>query len=379
MTGDAAVKGIRELDKNGSIAMLSRETHPPYARPPLTKGLWKNTPEEKIWKHTEDQNVTLMLNVNVTGLNEDKSVSFEPKGKIYYEKLLLATGGSPRKPQFDYSGIIYYRTYDDYKKLRDLAEHTENFTIIGGGFIGSEIAAALAMNGKKVTMVFPEKYICSRIFPAELAEYVTGYFKENGVEMVVNDKIISIKSTGSGAELKTGNDLIISADAVIAGLGIKPETGLAEAFGIKVENGINVDEMLITNKPDIYSAGDAANFYNPLLDKRIRVEHEDNANKMGKSAGRNMAGAKEPYSYLPFFYSDLFDLGYEAVGELDSSMETFEDWKEKNKEGVIYYMKDGFVKGVLLWNVWKQLDSARKIIGEKKQYEKENLKGMLPG
>lgn len=377
MTGDAAVKGIRELDKEGSIAMLSREPDPPYSRPPLTKSLWKNTPEEKIWKHTEDKNVILMLNVNVTGINDDKSVSYEPGGKLYYEKLLLATGGTPRRLPFDDGSIIYYRTYADYKKLRLLTEKMNNFTVIGGSFIGSEIAAALAMNGKKVTMIFPDKCICGRVFPASLAEFVNGYFLEKGVELVVNDKVVSVEHKEGSTELKTEKDIWVSSDAVIAGIGIKPETGLAEGCGITVEDGIVVDEMLMTNRKDIYAAGDSANFYNVHLDKRIRPEHEDNANKMGKHAGRNMAGGDEPYNYLPFFYSDLFELGYEAVGELDASMDTAEDWKDKYKEGVIYYLKNGMVKGVLLWNVWKKLDDARKIISDKKFYKKEELKGLL--
>jgi NADPH-dependent 2,4-dienoyl-CoA reductase/sulfur reductase-like enzyme len=179
-------------------------------------------------------------------------------------------------------------------------------------------------------------------------------------------------------ELTTEKGSTVYADAVIGGIGIKPNTALAEESGIKVDNGIVTDELLMTNKVNIYAAGDAANFYNPLLDKRMKVEHEDNANKMGKHAGRVMAGDEKPYHYLPFFYSDMFELGYEAVGELDSKLETFADWKEKFKEGVIYYLKDGRVKGVLLWNEWGQLDESRKLIAEKGPVKHADLKGRLP-
>ena len=120
---------------------------------------------------------------------------------------------------------------------------------------------------------------------------------------------------------------------------------------------IVVDAHLRTSHPDIYAAGDVAAFYNPALGKRMRVEHEDNANAMGRLAGRNMAGKSEPYHHLPFFYSDMFELGYEAVGEVDSRLETFADWKRPNEEGVVYYLKDGRVRGVLLWNVWDQVES----------------------
>jgi NADPH-dependent 2,4-dienoyl-CoA reductase/sulfur reductase-like enzyme len=378
MTGDAAVKGIREVDPNGSIGVISTESNPPYSRPPLTKGLWKNTPEEKIWKKTDQQNADVMLNTRVTSINGDRSVTLDSGSKLSYEKLLLATGGRVIKLPFGNDNIIYYRTFDDYKKLRELTDTKDSFAIIGGGFIGSEIAAALAMNGKKVTMIFPEHYIGERIFPKNLAEFVTNYYKEKAVEVLSGDTVKGVKETGSKNELVTGQGKTVIADAVIGGIGIKPDTSLAEASGIKVDNGIVVDEHLKTNLPDIYAAGDVANFYNPLLDKRIRVEHEDNANKMGKQAGKIMAGSSEPYDYLPFFYSDLFELGYEAVGELDSRLEIVEDWKEKFKEGVIYYLNDGRVKGVLLWNVWGQVDQARKLIGEKGPFNPEDLKGRLP-
>jgi 3-phenylpropionate/trans-cinnamate dioxygenase ferredoxin reductase component len=147
---------------------------------------------------------------------------------------------------------------------------------------------------------------------------------------------------------------------------------------LPVENGIIVDEFLRTNDPNIFAAGDVAEFFNPSLVKRMRVEHEDNANTMGRLAGRNMAGESEPYHHLPMFYSDLFELGYEAVGELDSRLESYADWKEPNKEGVIYYLKDNRVRGVLLWNVWGQVDAARTLIAELGPFSAANLKGRLP-
>jgi NADPH-dependent 2,4-dienoyl-CoA reductase/sulfur reductase-like enzyme len=138
-----------------------------------------------------------------------------------------------------------------------------------------------------------------------------------------------------------------------------------------------VDEFLRSSNPDIYAAGDVANFYSPLLDKRMRVEHEDNANMMGEAAGRNMAGSPEPYYHQPFFYSDLFDLGYEAVGELDSSLDIVEDWVEPFRKGVIYYLRDGFVRGVLLWNTWGQVGAATELIAEKKSCTSEKLLGRI--
>jgi len=171
----------------------------------------------------------------------------------------------------------------------------------------------------------------------------------------------------------------LTVDGVIAGIGIEPNVQLAESAGLKVDNGIVVDDSLCTSVSDIYAAGDAANFHNPALGQRLRVEHEDNANTMGRMAGRAMAGASVVYDHLPFFYSDLFDLGYEAVGALDSRLETFADWVEPFRKGVVYYLREGRVRGVLLWNVWEQVDAARQLISEAGPFKGTDLKGRLPG
>lgn len=165
---------------------------------------------------------------------------------------------------------------------------------------------------------------------------------------------------------------------IVAGLGIHPGVELAEQAGLRVNNGIEVDELCRTSHADMYAAGDVANFPNPALGTRIRVEHEDNANTMGRIAGQNMAGERTPYHHLPFFYSDLFDLGYEAVGDLDSRLTVVEDWKEPFREGVVYYLKDRRVRGVLLWNVWNQVDRARELIAQTGPFAPQDLLGRLP-
>src|SRR5262249_40261923 len=162
------------------------------------------------------------------------------------------------------------------------------------------------------------------------------------------------------------------------GMGIQGDGEVAEGGGLKVEKGIGGDATLRTSQQDIYAAGDVANFHNPALDMRLRVEHEDNANTMGQMAGQAMAGRKVSYDHLPFFYSDLFELGYEAVGEVDSRLQTVADWKQPFREGVVYYLRDGRVPGVLLWNAGEQVDSARKLIAEPGPFRPESLKGRLP-
>src|SRR6185312_8421451 len=173
MTADSAVKGIRKKDKSGTIAIISNEAHPPYDRPPLSKALWKGEKEETIWRKTEEQNITLFLSATAKAIDvESKVVTDEIGEKYSYEKLLLATGGKVSRLPFNVEGINYYRTYDDYKKLRKQVTSAKNFVVIGGGFIGSEVAAALAMNGKSVTMIFPEDAIGARVYPADLAQFI---------------------------------------------------------------------------------------------------------------------------------------------------------------------------------------------------------------
>jgi NADPH-dependent 2,4-dienoyl-CoA reductase/sulfur reductase-like enzyme len=182
-----------------------------------------------------------------------------------------------------------------------------------------------------------------------------------------------VKTRSSGGDRQRE----IAVDAVVAGLGIRPNVELAQAAGLQINNGICVDAALRTSHPDIFAAGDVAEFFNPVLQSHLRVEHEDNANTMGAAAGRSMAGQAVSYDHLPSFYSDLFDLGYEAVGDVDSRLETVADWKEPCREGVVYYMQEGRVRGVLLWNVWERVDAARELIKEAGPFQPEDLEGRL--
>ena len=320
MTAASAARGIRDVDAEGTIGMISREEDPPYNRPPLTKGMWKGKPLDAIWRKMDKFAVDAMLGRSVEAIYPEEKRVVDSAGESHtYEKLLLATGSSPRKLSFGGDDVIYYRTVGDYKRLLAHTEVGERFAVIGGGFIGSEIAASLASKGKKVTMVLPGKWIGERMFPADLAEFVTGYYKDKGVDVLAGEHAVGLEKRDGRSVLRTREANEVEADAVIAGIGVAPDTRLAEEAGLKVGDGIEVDEYLRTNNPDIYAAGDVASFWDTLLEERRRVEHEDNANKMGRHAGKVMAGQEEPWQYSPSYYSDLFDLGYEAVGEINYS------------------------------------------------------------
>lgn len=377
MTADAAVHGIREVDGTSEIGVIAAEPHAPYARPPLSKALWKGAKPESVQLGTADLGVELHLGRNALELDtRGRRVTDDQRTTYAYGKLLLANGGTPRRLPFGDS-IIYFRTVDDYYRLRSLADQKRRFAVIGGGFIGSEVAAALAMNQRQVTMVFPDAGIGSRIFPLDLAQFLTSYYREKGVEVLAGEHVAAVEARGEETAVITQSGRELTVDGVVAGLGIEPNVALAKAAGLRVGAGVVVDESLRSNDPHVFAAGDVAEFFNPALGKWMRVEHEDNANTMGRMAGRSMAGQAVRYDHLPFFYSDLFDLGYEAVGELDSRAEVVADWKERFREGVVYYLHDGRVRGALLWNVWGKVDAVRELIAKPGPFRAEDLKGLF--
>jgi 3-phenylpropionate/trans-cinnamate dioxygenase ferredoxin reductase component len=358
MTADAAAKGIREHDADGTIAIVAAEPHPPYARPPLTEGLWQGGDEAKIWRGTDAlAGLDLRTGRRIASLDLDGHRAVDDRGEEYgYEKLLLATGSRPRELAGS-EGVVYFRTYDDYRSLRATAKEGAHVVVIGGGFIGSEIAAALVGAGCRVTMVFPEPSIGWRLFPPDLAAFVTDYYREKGIDVLADQSVKNV----AGGRVELGSGQVLEAEMVVAGLGVEPQTELAAAAGLPIDNGIVVDDRgRVGGRGDVFAADDVASFPAVGLGRNLRVEHENHATSHGRLVGANMAGADDPYDYLPFFYSDLFDLGYEAVGEVDSRLEAVEDWQEPFKKGTIAYVgEDGKPRGFLLWNVWDKVDAAR--------------------
>jgi NADPH-dependent 2,4-dienoyl-CoA reductase/sulfur reductase-like enzyme len=360
MTGHAAAAAIREADPDGAITVLAAEPDRPYARPPLSKGLWLGKPEERVWL-PEVPGVALLLGRRAVDLDARGRAVRDDQGDVHrYDRLLLATGGTPRRLPFGGDRVVYYRTFRDYRRVREA--EGRSVVVLGAGFIGSELAAALTAAGKEVTMIFPEAAIGARTYPRELAEFVTRTFEEKGVSILAGETAAAIEERGARTLVRTAGGREVVADVVVAGLGIRPDTALAEAAGIRCSDGIEVDERLETSTPGVFAAGDVARFPCEPLGGRARVEHEDAALTMGALAGRNMAGADERYRHLPFFYSDLFDLGYEAVGRLDATLEVVTSWKTPFREGVVYYVDGERVLGVLLWGIFGQVDAARRLL-----------------
>ena len=238
------------------------------------------------------------------------------------------------------------------------------------------------MHGAQAVEIFPEKAIGARLFPADLADNITQYYHQKGVEVHEGVSIEGFDRQEGSLLLHGVDGSNIRVDHLIAGIGITPNIALAESGDLKIASkaeggGIWVDEYTRTDQEDIFAAGDAASFHHFALKRYMRVEHEDNANTMGRVAGLNMAGRKVAYTHQPYFYSDLFDLGYEAVGEINPALDTFADWEEPFRKGVVYYLKNHKVRGVLLWNTWGQVDAAREMILEGDTFSVSALKDRL--
>ncbi len=386
LAGASAVEGIRERDTIGGILLIGTENHLPYDRPPLSKKLWFGKKKvEDIFLHDQkfynQQGVTLSPGVTVASIEPKQKTVITTGGIRYqYNKLLIATGGVPRAlpvPGGGLESIYYYRYLDDYLRLRKELSEGKSAVIIGGGFIGSEMAAALVVNRINVTMIFPDQYLVSRVFPESLGRALLDRFIARGIKVLAGEKPASFTRTGTKMSTRTESGREIESDIVIAGVGIAPSLDLPRRAGLQTANGIIVDEYLQASLPDIYAAGDIAFFPYRALGKQTRVEHWDNAITQGKWAGRNMAGAGEPYTHLPYFFSDLFEFGYEAVGEVDAQLETVADWQKENDTGVIYYLKDGKIRGAMMCNVWDKVEEARKLILKGEKVTRESLRGLI--
>ena len=384
LAGASAVKGIRQVDPDGSILLIGRETDLPYHRPPLTKTLWTGKKKvEDIFVNDAafyaENGVVGRFGSEIVSLDAANHLLQDAQGnQLHYDRLLLATGGSPRHLDItgaNTPGICYYRSLNDYQATREQVAAGKTAVVIGGGFIGSEIAAALTMNGVKVTMIFPDSYLVSRIFPWGLGATLLEDFRQRGITILPGETPSMIERAGERFLTRTRGDKQIESDLLLVGIGITPNIRLAQQAKLHVWDGVTVNEYLQTSDPDIFAAGDLVNFPYQALGKSLRVEHWDHALHSGEYAGANMAGAQQVYDYMPYFFSDLFDFGYEAVGEVNSKMETLTDWQEVNSTGVIYYLDGGVVRGAMMCNIFGKVEIARELI--RRQATADQLPGAI--
>ena len=369
----AAIEGIRAHDPDGGILLLSRENHRPYRRPLLSKDLWYGTASlERLPLHPDDwyteRHVEVRLRHEIIELDAEKHQLWDERGElIEYDDLLIATGCRPRRLKAegaDAPGVRYFRDLEDYLDLESRLERVQHLTLVGGGFISVEMAAALRSRGKEITLVLSEEYPLHRMLPRELGVPLLEYLRDMGVETVSGDILVRIIESNGLIRARTylGNDL--DTQLVIMDLGGEPLVELAEAAGLGIDDGIVVDEFGRTSNEHVWAAGDVAEFPYLTLGQLMRVEGSDHADMHGRCVGANMAGAHEAYDHLPLKWFRVGDMQFEGVGELWARLDTELRWIEPGREGVLYYLRDDIVRGVMLINVHERLEWARGLIRE---------------
>ncbi|MGP6173251.1 NAD(P)/FAD-dependent oxidoreductase [Corynebacterium sp. A21] len=365
VAADKAARAIRKAAPTASIGIISADGDGPVYRPALTKTLWLGDDDDPASQdlHTAaDTGAQLFNEVTVTGIDAAAhTVSTGDGHTVGYGKLLLATGSTARHfGEITDERLIYLRSVADYRRLRELATPGAKIAIVGGGYIGSEIAAGLSTTGAEVTAYYLGEKLLENMFPPSITDRLHEVFAEHNITLVNNFELTSI-DTGAQLTLrdKTGEE--VNADVVVLGLGAVLNTQLAKQAGLSLEAGaVAVDAQLRTSAEDIYAAGDIAHFHDPIFGER-HIEHMDMAERSGRTAGRNMAGQTENFDYTPLFYSDLFDDGYEAIGRLSTRSELVEVWNDERSAAVIWYLDEGKVSGVLLWNTWSSVPKAREV------------------
>jgi 3-phenylpropionate/trans-cinnamate dioxygenase ferredoxin reductase subunit len=358
LAGGRAGDGIRKVDTEGTIALVTGERHMPYERPPLSKGYLTGREGLDHVYLKEDayyaqNSIEVISGVRATEVDPAaRNVTLGDGRVLEYGKLLLATGGHAWRlpiPGSDLSEVFTLRTIEDADGIRKAAKSGKRALVLGGSFIGSEVAASLAQLGLSVTMVFPEVRLLERIVPGELSAFIHAKYGANGVRVLSGTKPDRLEGNGKVERVVLDNGDSVDVDLVVMGVGIRLNTELARDAGLELgERGaVVVDEMLRTSDPNIYAAGDIAAWPDPTFGKRLQVEHWNVARGHGLRAGRNMAGEEKPYETLPYFFSDLFDLSFEVWGDLTAWNQTVLRGTLEGGSFALYYFDQGKMVGVL--------------------------------
>jgi NADPH-dependent 2,4-dienoyl-CoA reductase/sulfur reductase-like enzyme len=375
-SGLAAGKAVEQLRTDGfegAVVLYGDEHHLPYERPPLSKGyLTGADPLESAFVHEpgwyDDHDVDLRLGTRVTAIDTAKHEVVDEAGRRRrYDKLLLTTGSSPRHlPMADGSGapVAYLRTIEDSQRLRDAFERGTRVAVVGAGWIGLEVAAAARGAGCEVTVLESLDLPLLRVLGPEVAKHFADLHREHGVDLRTSVQVEDVRNDGGETVVHLAGGDTVTADLLVVGIGVTPNDALAREAGLATDNGVLVDEQLRSSDPDVLAAGDVANHLHPVLGRRIRVEHWDTAIEQGKAAARAMLGEGAPYTRLPYFYSDQYDLGMEYVGSVgpDGYDEVV---LRPGEPGAFraYWVKDQIVQAAMHANDWDASDELWAVVG----------------
>ncbi|ARM74697.1 NAD(P)/FAD-dependent oxidoreductase [Acidianus manzaensis] len=360
IAGYNALKEIINSKPNSKVTMITADKYYPYDRPPLSKDYLKGKMQmEELFFEPEEfykrENLKIILNIPVNKINTKDKVIEINGDYIKFKKALIATGGRPRKlnlPGENMDKVFYLRTLGDCNNIKDAIKNASTATIIGGGFIGVEVASSLITLGVKTTIIEALPYIWSSFVDEKISRFMQQYLENNGITFILNDSGKEIINKGNKRVLVTNSGKNIESDIILIAVGIVPNTEIAQQSGIEVSNGILVNEYLETNQKDIYAAGDVANILDPVSKKRKRIEHWNNAEYTGKLAAKNMMDENQKYNFISSVWSDIFDLHIESAGETREYDEYIIRGKlELQKPSFsIIYVKGGLIKGYLAIN-----------------------------
>ncbi|HET8987609.1 MAG TPA: FAD-dependent oxidoreductase [Humibacillus sp.] len=388
LTAARAVEGIREHDETGSIVVVTEEERRPYERPPLSKGVLKGDDDvETVFTHSEtwyaDHDVELRLGDPATSLDAAAHVVTLWSGEsLSYDKLLLATGSSARAlqaPGADLDGVLYLRELQESTALKEAFVNGAKVVIVGAGWIGLEVAAAAVDAGCAVTVVEPQAAPLLGVMGEQVGGWFADLHRSHGVVFRFGEGVERIEGSGRAETVVTTAGERLPADVVVVGVGITPNTGLAEGAGLDVDNGVLTDARLRTSGDGVWAAGDVANWESTALGTHVRVEHWANANDGGLAAGRIMAGADVTYDPIPFFFSDQYDVGLEYAGHVPrgSAAEVVLRGEPSSNEFMAFWVVpegDGVrVLAGMHVNVWDTIDAVQQLVRDRTIVDRDRL------
>jgi 3-phenylpropionate/trans-cinnamate dioxygenase ferredoxin reductase component len=374
LAGAKAAETLRTEGFDGRVVLIGEETERPYERPMLSKEYLRGEkPAAKLYVHDEgfytDNDIELLTGTHVASVDlEAREVTLQDGSRIRYSRLLLSTGAAPRRlrlPGADLPGVRYLRQMGDSDALRAAITAASRVVVIGAGWIGSEVAASARQLGAEVAIIAPEAVPLERVLGPEVGAVYRDLHAEHGVDLHLSTQIESIVGGGAAQGVRTTDGSVIEGDLVVMGVGVSPRDELARDAGLTLENGIVVDEFLRTSAPDVFAAGDVAATWNPMYNRRIRMEHWANALNQGQTAAHNMLSQDShvtAYGKLPYFYSDQYDLGMEYNGYAADWDRVVLRGDAAGREFLAFWLKDGRVLAGMNANIWDAGDDIKALV-----------------
>ena len=371
MAGGKAAETLREEGFDGRVVMVGAEAHRPYERPPLSKDYlrgeggvaWLQEDEGWYAEHeVELRTGTVVESIDVGG----GAVALAGGARLDYDRLRLTTGAEPKRlpvPGADLDGVHLLRTIEDSDTIRAVIDGGGHLVVIGGGWIGCEVAASARQKGMEVTLVEPLDLPLLRVLGPELGGFYRDVHAGEGVEMLLGTGVDAIEGSGRAERVRTSDGRTIECSAVVVGIGVAPRTELAAEGSLDVDNGILVDERLQTSAEGVFAAGDVANATHPVFDRRVRVEHWANALEQGPAAARSMLGRDVRYDKVPYFFSDQYDVGMEYAGLHDpDSDELVVRGDMAGREFIAFWLRGERLVAGMNVNVWDVSDAIQELV-----------------